>query len=111
MLVAKKGVCARQRVAPKEVSAGRRARAGLLLRGLAVLATYLDLQSCNFEHYGITTAHVQTAFMKLVSGKGVRSIDLPAKLVCESIQAGRVLTPEDAVSGHGRKHEGEGYFQ
>ena len=69
---------------------------------------YLDLQNCNFVHYGITTAHMQTAFMKLLSGKEARSIDLPAKLVCESDQAGRVLTPEDAVSGQGRRHEGEG---
>jgi len=48
---------------------------------LSDLNSYLDLQSCNFEHYGITTAHVQTAFTRLLSGTSVVTIDMPASAI------------------------------
>lgn len=44
------------------------------------LGDYLDLQSCNFEHYGITTDHVQSAYRKILnsSSASVTTIDSPA---------------------------------
>merc|ERR1712232_1004005 len=41
------------------------------------LTSYLDLQSCNFEHYGIRTTHVEFAFKKLLGGSGVTILNMP----------------------------------
>merc|ERR1719203_2363035 len=44
---------------------------------LSDLSDYLDLQSCNFEHYGITTSHIESAFRKLLGDGSVTRIELP----------------------------------
>jgi len=44
------------------------------------LNTFLDLQSCNFEHYGITTAHITAAFRKLLGDSAVTTIETPAEV-------------------------------
>merc|ERR1712113_443407 len=44
------------------------------------LGSYLDLQSCNVEHYGITTAHMTAAFRKLLSVAVTPCVDMPEHL-------------------------------
>merc|ERR1712117_26441 len=44
---------------------------------LCDLRQYLQLQACNVEHYGITTAHMTAAFKKLLTPSEVTTIDLP----------------------------------
>merc|ERR1712176_903468 len=39
-----------------------------------------DLQSCNVEHYGITTAHMTTAFRKLLNVAVTPCVDMPESL-------------------------------
>lgn len=45
------------------------------------LSEYLDLQCCNFEHYGITAAHITAAFRKLISDNTVSRIDVPTGVI------------------------------
>merc|ERR1711920_487509 len=47
---------------------------------LSDLGSYLDLQSCNGEHYGITTAHMTTAFRKLLNAAVTPCVDMPESL-------------------------------
>merc|ERR1712176_1476862 len=39
-----------------------------------------DLKSCNVEHYGITTAHMATAFRKLLNVAITPCVDMPESL-------------------------------
>merc|ERR1712113_139379 len=47
---------------------------------LSDLGSYLDLQSCNVEHYGITTAHMTAAFRKLLNVAVTPCVDMPEHL-------------------------------
>jgi len=47
---------------------------------LSDVGVFLDLQSCNFEHYGITTAHIESALRKLMSDSAVARIDMPTQV-------------------------------
>merc|ERR1712113_1162614 len=47
---------------------------------LSDLGSYLDLQSCNMEHYGITIAHMTTAFRKLLNVAVTPCVGMPESL-------------------------------
>jgi len=47
---------------------------------LSDLSSYLDLQCCNFEHYGITTVHIASVFGKLMDGQVVTMVDAPVQI-------------------------------